>query len=41
MKLVGHLKDNDAITGNGTQLMFVLTISEKKKNSDLHSLKEV
>ena len=30
MKLVGHLKDNDAITGNGTQLMFVLTFSEKK-----------
>ena len=38
MKLVGHLKDNDAITGNGTQLMFVLTISEKKKKIQTYIL---
>ena len=31
MELVGHLKDNDGLSGNGAQLMFVLTTLEKKR----------
>ena len=31
MELVGHLKDDDGLSGNGAQLMFVLTTLEKKK----------
>ena len=31
MELAGHLKDNDGLSGNGAQLMFVLTTLEKKK----------
>ena len=31
MELVVHLKDDDGLSGNGAQLMFVLTTLEKKK----------
>ena len=31
MELAGHLKDNDGLSGNGAQLMFVLTTLEKKR----------
>ena len=35
MELVRHLKDDDGLSVNGAQLMFVLTTLEKKKEFKL------